>query len=127
MILLSRKQNPTDGSAQNEPEDGRACGGEAGALMGAGAKLLPGLGAEPQENAEYLSARASTSVPTIPPADKPLTWLQRRRQKRADIYQAARDHGLRHALSIADELAEELAAGRISGDGLAPSSASLSM
>lgn len=118
MIKPSRKQNPTDGSAHAEAEEGRACGGEAGALMGQGSKILAGSGAEPLER-EDSSARAGRSVPTIPPVEKPLTWLQRRRQKQADAYAAARDHGLRHALSIADELAGELNAGRISGDGLA--------
>lgn len=119
MIRPSRKQNTAGGSTNAEPDEGKECGGEAGALMGRGAKLLAGPGAEPQENAEYSSARAGKSVPSIPPADKPLTWFQRRRQKQADAYAAARDHGLRHALSIADELAGELTTGRISGDDLA--------
>ena len=74
MIKPSRKQNPTDGSAHAEAEEGRACGGEAGALMGQGSKILAGSGAEPLER-EDSSARAGRSVPTIPPVEKPLTWL----------------------------------------------------
>ena len=58
-------------------------------------------------------------VPSIAPTEKPLSWFQRRRQRQADAYTAARDHGLKHALSIAEELAGALTAGRISGDDLA--------
>lgn len=119
MIKPPQKQNTADGAPNTEAKEDFECGGEAGALMGQGAKLLAGAGAEPLERAEDSSARAGSSVPTIPPSGRPLSWFQRRRQKKADAYAAARDHGLRHALAIADELASELISGRISGEGLA--------